>query len=300
MAAMRIFLIEKVKNKRKNPKYPSIKIGKSYVDKLGLPRYDWSDIYHLLLTLSWPRFLALASGFFVLTNAVFALAYLVQDNGVENARNHSFADAFFFSVETIATVGYGVMHPATLYTHIVSTVEILVGMLAVAMMTGMMFARFSRPTARVLFSDSATVHPVNGIPTLTVRAANRRHNSILQASAKMTLLRHETTQEGQVFRRFHDLKLVRESTPVFALSLSIMHPIDEDSPLHGVDLEQSGDLTLIVSLSGFDETSSQTVLARKFYYASDIRQGKQFADIILTLADGRQAIDFTRFNEFIS
>ena len=108
-----------VKRKPRDPKFPSIKIGESSVVKIGLPRYDLSDIYHLLLTLSWPWFLVLASGFFVLTNAVFALAYLLQGNTIENARNGSFADAFFFSVETIATVGYGAMRPITLYSHII-------------------------------------------------------------------------------------------------------------------------------------------------------------------------------------
>ena len=288
------------KNTRKRPssKYPSIKLGESNYVKLGLPRYDWSDIYHLLLNLSWTRFLVLACVFFVMVNTAFALAYLVEDNGIENARNDSFADAFFFSVETIATVGYGAMHPVTLYTHIVSTIEILLGMLGLAMMTGLMFARFSRPTARVLFSEVATINPVNGIPTLTFRTANRRHNSILQASAKVTMLRFETTKEGQGFRRFHDLKLIRDSTPVLALSMNIMHPIDEESPLYGLEPEQLGDSIFIVSLSGFDETSSQTVLTRKYYYAHEIHWGKQFADIILTLEDGQQVIDFTRFHEF--
>lgn len=289
-----------MKSHPKNPKYPSIKIGRSSVVKIGLPRYDWSDIYHLLLTLSWPWFLVLVSCFFVLTNAIFALAYLIQDNAIENAQNGSFSDAFFFSVETIATVGYGAMRPITLYGHIVSTVEILMGILGFAMVTGLMFARFSRPTARVLFSHAATVHPINSIPTLTVRAANRRHNTILQASVRATLLRHETTEEGQVFIRFHDLRLVRDSTPVFALSLSIMHQIEEDSPLYGIQPEQLGDMTLIVSLIGFDETSSQTVHARQYYYAKDIHWGKQFADILLTLPDGQQVIDFTRFHDFSS
>ncbi len=289
-----------MKNKYSTQKYPSIKIGESNFLKLGLPRYDWSDLYHLLLNLSWPRFLVLACVIFIMTNTVFALAYIAQDNSIENARNHSFIDAFFFSVETIATVGYGAMRPVTLYAHLVSTFEIMVGMLGIAMITGLMFARFSKPTARVLFSHVAAVHPINGIPTLTIRAANRRHNSILQASAKITLLRYETTQEGQVFRRFHDLKLMRDSSPLLALSMNIMHPIDKDSPLYGMEPEQWGDLTLIVTLSGYDETSSQTVHSRKFYYAHDIHWGKHFADIILTLSDGQQAIDFTLFHELES
>ena len=295
----RYFLLTE-KRRFRGLKYPSIKIGHSHYIKLGLARLDWSDLYHLLLTLSWPWFLVFASGFFVLVNVLFALAYLVQDGGIESARNGSFVDAFFFSVETIATVGYGAMRPITLFSHMVSTVEILAGMLGFAMVTGLMFARFSRPTARVLFSRVATIHSVNGIPTLIVRAANRRHNSILQASVRATLLRHETTAEGQVFRRFHDLKLARDSTPVFALSLSVMHPLDKDSPLYGIEPEQLGDATIIVTLSGFDETSSQTVYAQKFYYANDIHWGKRFADIILTLPDGQQAIDFTRFHDFAS
>ena len=151
---------------------PKITLGKTQFSKIGLPRYDWHDIYHLTLTLSWPVFLTLISATFLGINALFALAYLVDVNGIENARPGSFGDAFFFSVETMATVGYGIMSPKSLYySHIVSMTEIMAGMLGFAVATGLMFARFSRPRSRILFSDVAVIHPFNGVQTFMIRVA---------------------------------------------------------------------------------------------------------------------------------
>ena len=150
-----------VKHRDHSNRIPKIMLGKTKFSKIGLPRYDWHDIYHLTLTLSWPVFLALICAIFLGVNALFALAYLGDANGIENARPGSFGDAFFFSVETMATVGYGIMSPKSLYSHIVSMTEIMVGMFGFAVATGLMFTRFSRPRSRILFSDVAVIHSFN-------------------------------------------------------------------------------------------------------------------------------------------
>lgn len=216
---------------------PKITLGKIKFSKIGLPRYDWHDIYHLTLTLTWPVFLAVISTIFLGVNALFAFAYLRDFNGIANARPGSFGDAFFFSVETMATVGYGDMSPKSLYSHIISTAEIMTGMLGFSIATGLMFARFSRPRSRILFSDVAVIHPFNGVPTFMIRIANERHDLVVEPHVRMSLALNEATQEGDNFLRFHDLRLVRDRTPILALSWTVMHVIGEFSPFYGQSAE---------------------------------------------------------------
>ena len=229
---------------------------------------------------------------------MFALAYLADGGGgIGNARPGSFSDAFFFSVETMATVGYGIMSPNSLYCHIISMMEIMVGMLGFAVATGLMFARFSRPRSRILFSDLAVIHPFNGVPMFMVRVANERHDLIVEPVVHMSLLLNEVTQEGDNFLHFHDLKLVRERTPVLALSWNVMHAIDESSPFYGHTAETLTDCMVVVSFKGLNETISQTVQAHKVYSATDIRWGKKFVDILSATHHGERLIDYSRFHE---
>ena len=228
---------------------------------------------------------------------MFALAYLANDGGIENARSGSFSDAFFFSVETMATVGYGIMTPKSLYCHVVSMTEIMVGMLGFAVATGLMFARFSRPRSRILFSDAAVIHTFNGVPMLMIRVANERHDLVVEPVVHMSLLLNEVTREGDNFLRFHDLKLVRERTPILALSWTIMHIIDESSPFYGHTAETLADCMVVVSFSGLNETILQTIQAHKVYNATDIRWGVKFVDILSINADGERIIDYSRFHE---
>lgn len=268
------------------------------VIRLGYSHAHWRDLYHLLLTLSWFWFLALLGLLYIGTNALFAFAYLLDPGGVAGIRPGSFADAFSFSVQTLATIGYGVMHPQSLYAHILVAIEALVGLLGVALATGLMFARFSRPTARVMFSQVAVVTPYNGVPTLMFRAANQRHNQILEAQVRLTLVRDEVTQEGQYMRRFYDLELVRSRTPVFFLTWTIMHAMDESSPLRTYtlqDLEDSGS-EIVVTLTGLDETFSQTIHTRHSYLPEDIHWNSRLSDILTVLPDGRRAVDYSRFH----
>lgn len=276
---------------------PKITLGKIKFSKIGLPRYDWHDIYHLTLTLTWPVFLAVISTIFLGVNALFAFAYLRDFNGIANARPGSFGDAFFFSVETMATVGYGDMSPKSLYSHIISTAEIMTGMLGFSIATGLMFARFSRPRSRILFSDVAVIHPFNGVPTFMIRIANERHDLVVELHVRMSLALNEATQEGDNFLRFHDLRLVRERTPILALSWTVMHVIDESSPLYGQSAETLKNCMIVVSFSGMNETMLQRVQAHKIYGTDNIQWGEKFVDILSVKPDGELSMDYSRFHE---
>lgn len=273
--------------------------GRPRVMRLGDNSTQWRDLYHVMLTLPWLGFLGLIALLYVGANALFALAYLLVPGSITGARPGSFTDAFFFSVQTMATIGYGVMSPQTLYAHTLVAIEALVGLLGVAMATGLMFSRFSRPTARVLFSRVAVVSPYNDVPTLIFRAANQRHNQILEAQVQLALVRDEVSTEGVTMRRFYDLKLLRSRTPIFFLTWTIMHPIDQGSPLYGLSPEELWDsnLEIVVILTGLDESFSQTIHARHSFIAEDIRWDKRFVDILTILPNGDRAVDYGRFHD---
>jgi inward rectifier potassium channel len=251
------------------------------------------------LTLSWLNFLLLVSGIFLLTNAVFAILYVCGGDCLANARLGSFLDSFFFSVHTIATVGYGSIYPKTDYANWIVTLESLVGIVGTAMITGLVFARFSLPTARVLFSKVAVISAYNGVPTLMFRAANERHNLIVEAQINVTLVHNEITKEGHFMRRFYDLELVRKRSPVFALSWTIMHPIDASSPLYGATSEslQAEEAQLVITLTGIDETVSQTIHASHSLTADEILWDVRFVDILSLTQDGLRRVDYRRFHE---
>ena len=265
----------------------------------GLPRRPWQDLYHLLMTMSWPRLFASYALFFALFNLLFAAAYQLQANDVANLNPPDYWGRFFFSVETLATVGYGDMHPQTLYAHLIASVEIFTGLMSVALITGMMFARFSRPTARILFARHAVIRPFDGRLTLMMRAANERQNVIMEASAQLRLVRDEQTVEGYRMRRIYDLPLRRSEQPVFLYGWNVMHDIDEASPLAHVNLEslQASRGFLLLTIGGTDETTGQTLMSRHEYHADSIRWDHGFADIITTSDDGIDRFDYTRFHD---
>lgn len=273
--------------------------GRLNIVGLGAWHSYWRDPYHLLLTIPWSMFLALITLGYLVANALFALVYLAGGNCIANARPGSFSDAFFFSVQTMASIGYGVMYPRTFYANVVVTFEALIGLLGVAVGTGLAFARFSRPTARVLFTRVVVITPHDGVPTLMFRTANQRRNQILEAQLRVRLVRDEVTQEGHFMRRFHDLKLVRSQNPIFSLSWTAMHPIDENSPLYGTTAEMlaEAETSLVVSLTGIDETVAQTIYARHTYVARDILWNKRFVDIVSRTEDGERSIDYTYFHD---
>ena len=278
----------------------TVRVFHTEVTKIGAARFNWHDAYHTIMSLTWPQFFSGAVILYTLVNVAFATAYWLGQNAVNNAA--SFIDCFFFSVETLATVGYGNMSPATLYGHAVATVEIMTGMLSLAVITSLVFARFSKPTARVLFSRVAVIAEYEGQPALMFRVANQRKSYIVEASATVVLLRDEETSDGHSLRRFHDLKLDRSRSPLFPLSWQLMHRIDESSPLYGVDAQafEDGDMRLSVTISGIDETFAAGVTARHSYAHEDLVFGRRFADIFSEGDHPRHLyIDMTRFHDLV-
>lgn len=261
----------------------------------------WRDPYHLMLTIPWPGFLFLIALAYVGINGLFALAYLIGGDNVANARPGSLVDTFFFSVQTFASIGYGAMTPKTFYANILVTFEAWVELLSLAVITGLAFARFSKPTARVLFSEVAVTTPYQGVPTLMFRAANQRRNQVLEAQMLVYLMLDEISEEGTRMRRIYDLNLSRNRTPSFLLTWTAMHPIDEQSPLYGISQESllKAKATFVVSLSGIDETVNQTIYARHIYAAQDIRENYRFVDIFSETSEGHREIDYTKFHDVV-
>ncbi|HYS82658.1 MAG TPA: ion channel [Anaeromyxobacteraceae bacterium] len=270
------------------------------VVSVGLDEGRWRDAYHRLLTMPWHRFFALVLLGYLFVNGCFALGYYGLGDAIENAAPSSFLDVFFFSVQTLATIGYGKMAPRTLGANVLVTLEALLGMIGLAVTTGLVFARFSRPTARVLFSKVAVVTRWEGTPSLMFRMANARGNQIVEARLKLTLIRSETTAEGQAVRRLHDLRLLRSEHAAFALTWTAIHPIDAASPLRGDDAEslRASRSDFIVSLTGIDEGLSQTIHARHGYRPEDLRFGARFVDILRD-AQGESLIDYSRFHDVV-
>jgi inward rectifier potassium channel len=260
---------------------------------------QWKDVYQYVLGLTWPQFMLGLACVYLALNALFATLYLLNPGGIQGARPGSFADAFFFSVQTIGSIGYGLLAPKSPYVNLVVTFESFVAIMYAAIATGLIFARFSRPFARVVFSKVATVVPFEGVPALMFRAANQRANQILDATATVSVARQVTTQEGISFRRFEELKLVRARTPLFGLSWTIIHTIDEASPLYGATAETcyDEDLEIIVLLSGTDETFSSVIYARHVYQPEDILFGRRFVDVLRQSADGEVEVDLRHFHE---
>jgi inward rectifier potassium channel len=257
------------------------------------------DFYHEMLIDSWPGFfLKLAAGFIVI-NLIFAMLYVIDRGGVVNARPGSYLDAFFFSVQTLSTLGYGAMAPRSLYANLIVTAESFTSILVTAVVTGVVFARFSRPFARVVFSKVAVVAPFDGVPTLMFRAANQRGEAIMDASVTVSLARQYTTQEGVTMRRFQELKLMRSSNSLFALSWTVMHPIDADSPLYGLTPEDmdAQDMEIVVMLNGLDEILADRIYARHAYWTDEIVWNRRFVDVISITADGQRMVDLTQFHD---
>ena len=259
----------------------------------------WRDPYHLLLTIPWHGFVALVAAIYISTNALFALLYLAGGDVIANATPGSFWDHFFFSVQTLASIGYGAMYPKTFYANMIVTIEAMLGLVGIALLTGLAFARFSRPSARVAFTQNMVIAPHDGVPTLIFRAANQRRNQILEAQLKVYLLRDEATIEGQYIRRIHELQLIRNQTPGFTLTWMAFHPIVESSPLYGITPEAlvATNSTIIVTLNGIDETVTQVVHARQSYAPQDILWNYRFVDIVHKTSDGNRYIDYNRFHE---
>ena len=269
------------------------------IHRKGNREFKLNDLYVLLLQISWKRLIGIIACVYIAVNLLFAFVYLGLHGSIENAQPGSFADRFFFSVQTLSTIGYGKMDPVGLAANLVVTAEVLTGFIFYAMVTGMVFAKFSRPTARVLFSNVAVICPYDGKPHLMMRMANQRHNRIVDANVHAVLLRKVATDDGHSMRRFYDLTLVRSRMPILQLSWTLMHAIDEDSPFHEATLEtlKEWDAEILISLVGLDETFSQTIHTRWSYIIEDIQFDAVFEDVIKRReGDNGIDVDYTKFH----
>jgi len=270
------------------------------IEVVGVRHTPLSDLYHQLLRAPWWLDLLGVSGVFLLINFLFALAYLAV-GGVAGARPGSVADHFFFSVQTMGTIGYGVMYPLTSAAEALVTCEVIVGVSLVALTTGMLFAKFSVPRARMQFAEWATISPYNGVPTLMFRVGNERASQIIEATVRVVLVRTERTSEGVVYYRMHDLALERSRSPYISRAWIVMHRIDGSSHLHGAtpDTLARDEVELILTVVGIDETSAQNLSSRHRYLHAQVRWGARHADVLSERPDGGLRFDMSEFHRTV-
>src|SRR5260221_2690241 len=281
---------------RRKPREKSarIRLGTYEFTKKGVSRFDLRDPYHLAITLTWPQFLAALFALYLIVNTVFAALFWLVPGSVANARPGSFTDVLFFSIETLATVGYGDMYPATLYGRVVASSEILCGLAFTAILTGLTFVRFSRPRAKLIFAANPVVATHNGKPTLMLRIGNGRTGLLTDAAAKLNV--SVMTTAGKLFRSAQELRLERAHIPAFPLSWTLMHVLDEGSPLHGFDTAQfiAADARVFVTVEARDPALATAVHDFRNYTPEDICFGMRYADVVTTAEDGTLVVDLTR------
>ncbi len=270
------------------------------VTRVGMEREISGDLYHRVLVMPWTRFFLLLAAAYFSLNAVFALGYLACGEGaLINARPGSFSDTFYFSIHTMATIGYGSISPASAGANVIVAIEAFVGLVLTAVATGLVFAKFARPSAKILFTEVATIHQRDGVPHLALRVANRRNSRIVDAQFKMLLQRDEVTTEGDRIRRFRDMRLVNGNSPFLYLSWTLLHRIDADSPLFGETAAslRAVNTEILVMVMGQDEVFAQTIHARHSYVAADLRFGHKFVDMLVRDPGGSMTVDYTHFHE---
>jgi len=276
----------------------AVRVGPLELFSTGASRFDLRDPFHIIATMSWPMFFACLVVSEFLINSAFALAYTAVPGSIANVRAGSFMDAFFFSIETLATVGYGTMVPATRYGHVVSAVEIVCGMVYTAVVTGVIFIRFSKPKAKIFYAERPVVANHNGVPTLMIRVANGRTHILTDASAQLSAFIAEISPEGQRFRRAHILDLTPRQFPLFALTWTLMHPIDEKSPLFGRSAESltRDGVRLILIMEARDPVISAQVHDFKSYAPETIAFGMRYAEAVYWDETGRTLADIRRIS----
>ncbi len=281
---------------RRRSQTARIRFGNYEFQKIGVSRFHLSDPYHLAVTLTWPQFLGALLTLYLSVNIIFAALFWLVRGSVGNARPDSFADAFFFSVETLATVGYGDMHPATVYGHAVATVEIICGLAFTAILTGLTFVRFSRPRAKLVFAQHPVIATRYGKPTLMLRIGNARATVLTDATARLSVVLSETGADGAVFYRASELQLERAHLPIFPMFWTLMHVLDEGSPLRDLDAARAieAHTQVFVMLEARDPTLGTMVHDIRNYDSRDLRFGERYVDIVTAGANGMPIMDLTR------
>ncbi|MEO6970038.1 MAG: ion channel [Chthoniobacterales bacterium] len=284
---------------QRSPRPVSTRAGHVEFVKINTEK-EWRDIYQWVLSLSWSRFAALIAGVYISVNLLFAALYAWGGNCIAGMTPGSFLEAFFFSVQTLATVGYGHMYPQTAYAHVVTTIEIISGMFWLAVMTGLIFVRFSRPTARIVFSRTMVIAPFNGKPTLMLRVANLRSHSMVETEFRIMFMRDEPIlEEEEMFRYFYTLKLHFERLIVFPAALTLRHTIDGESPLYGATAEslEASRALFVASVVGVETVIPAAVQSQQDYGWQDVRFGERFVEIYADEGDGRLTVDYARLHE---
>lgn len=261
-----------------------------------------NNFYHWLLGTTWTRFLLLVIVVYLSTNLLFAFAYLACGEGaITHATPGSLLDVFFFSVQTMATIGYGRMTPVGSWPNAIVTFEAFFGIVYSALTTGLAFARFTRPTAGVRFSKVAVVGNHDGVKTLKFRVANDRSSHIVEAQLRLWVIAESMTAEGERYRRSVELQLHRSESPVFSLTWTAMHSIDENSALKDYlgksEIEQQWHL--LITFTGYHESLANQVYARHVYLPANVQQNASFVDIVTVTPDGGRIIDLTNFDKWI-
>ena len=256
------------------------------------------DFFHRFLRAPWWMFVVAIAGFYLVTNVVFAMLYLAAGDSIAGARPGSFVDAFFFSVQTLSTIGYGSMSPQTPFANALVTVEALLGMMCVAVIAGLMFTKFSLPRATVRFSERAVIHDRDGVPTLQFRMANGHGHEVVDANLWVNAMMSHETSEGHKMRRFYNLELERSRSPFFLLTWTALHPIDENSPLYGLSREELLDdnVLILATLTGLDRLTGQTINSSFSYNVEHIDFDHEFVDVIKQRDDGRIQLHFGDFH----
>ena len=275
-----------------------IRIGNRHIKAVGLSNSGFLDYYHQAMTIGWLGFFGWAAMVFVGFNSIFSALYVLFPGSVANVPPDKPWHVIFFSIETLATVGYGDMHPQTEWGHWVASLETFSGLILTAVLTGLIFARFSRPIARVMFSDKAVIGQFDGQQHLMIRVANARLNMISDAVARLWLLATAENAEGRRFRRFYELKLERVENPSFVLSWTLFHRIDAQSPIYGWDRDRMAEVEmgLIVTVTGTDESVAQELRSRRTYDWNDIAFDQHFVDLMSNDDQGRLVLDYAQFH----
>ena len=279
----------------------SIRSGQVEFVKVNTDKGQLRDVYRWMLGLSWPQFALFVGCVYIGLNLLFATLYSLAPNSIAGTGANWFLDCFFFSVQTLATVGYGHMYPQTIYGHIVSTAEIMTGVFLLAVMTGLIFVRFSRPIARVVFSRGMVIAPLNGKPTLMVRIGNENHHSMVEAKFRIMYSRDQQLAEGGDFRYFYDLDLHFDQITVFPAALTLRHEIDESSPLFGATAEslEAEHALFFVSVVGIDPVIAAEVQTQKDYTWRDLKFGHRFVEIYQESKGERRqlTVDYGRLHD---
>jgi inward rectifier potassium channel len=270
------------------------------IDVVGVASRPGRDLYHLILRAPWGAVLASLGTIYLLFNVLFAAVYDVA-GGVGGLHEGRFVEYFFFSVQTMATIGYGTMYPVSTLAHLLVTSEAIVGMTIVALTTGLIFAKFSAVRARVQFARDVVIGPLDGVPTLMFRMGNERSSQIIDATVRVICYRTEVSVEGVKLYRMHDLPLDRERAPALSRSWTVLHRVREGTLLHGAtpDVLVRDEIEFLVTVTGIDELTGQTMHARWRYDGARVVWGARHADLIADRPDGGLQLDMRRFHDLV-